>query len=292
VCGHSPGFNDVLCLEPVTGERNQITFAGAYPSTSSLRIPFGLQLSFERPQDGGWGNVPETWEVPFLLWLSRRGVPFDVCTSRDLHFETPDRSHYQLLLSAGHHEYWTAEMRNSVESFVTAGGNVAFFSGNVSWWQIRLSPDGRQLLCYKVSGLDPVSTTADHALTTVHWFDDLVKRPETAMTGVSWNGNDGIYYDQDHRFELKQAGHWVFAGTGLTDGDLFGGYDAGGGNQNSVAGPETDRVQSAGPNGLTSPPNYTLASIYDLVYPTLEVGTMGIFKPAGEEPVQPSMQQQ
>src|SRR5262249_30011255 len=49
-------------------------------------------------------------------------------------------------------------------------------------------------------------------------------------------------------------------------------------------GPETDRAQQNGPNGLTSPPGYTLASVFDLFNtsnPELEVGTMGSFQSAG-----------
>ena len=69
-------------------------------------------------------------------------------------------------------------MRDHVEAFVRAGGNVVFFTGNTCWWQIRISDDGTQLSCYKVAGFDPLSNTASHALTTVHWFDDVVKRPE------------------------------------------------------------------------------------------------------------------
>jgi hypothetical protein len=37
-----------------------------------------------------------------------------------------------------------------------------------------------------------MSTTAEHALTTVHWFDDLVKRPETKLT----------------RWHLHHVGRW------------------------------------------------------------------------------------
>lgn len=251
-------------------------FVGAYPSTSALRVPFGFQLSFERPLHGGFGNELQSWEIPFLQWVARRGVPMDVCTSRDLHFEAPDPHQYRLLLFAGHHEYWTVQMRTNVENFVRSGGNLGIFSGNVCWWQIRLSPDGRRLLCYKVAGFDPVSTTVNHALTTVHWFDDLVKRPETTLSGVSWLGPEGIFNDQTHRYVVKQAQHWVFAGTGVQNDDKFGGY--GPGEASSVAGPETDRVQTAGPNGLVSPPNYTLASIYNLTG-SFEVGSMGLFSP-------------
>ena len=251
-------------------------FAGAYPSASAARVPFGFTLSFNRPLHGGFDNVVQTREIPFLRWLTRRGVPLDVCTSRDLHFEAPDPNSYQLLLFGGHHEYWTADMRNSVEGFVRKGGNAAFFSGNVCWWQIRVAPDGSCLQCFKVAGFDPVSTGPAHALTTVQWFDDLVKRPETALTGVSSYGPEGILYDQDHRYIVKKADHWAFAGTGLNNNDRFGEYGPGGAN--SVLGTETDRTQSGGPNGLDSPAGYTVASALNLTG-AFEVCAMGSFSP-------------
>ena len=270
--------------------------AGAFPSTTAYRVPFGFHLSFDRPFHGGFGNSVQAWEVPFLQWLGRRGIPVDVCTARDLHFGYLKPGAYQLVMFAGHHEYWTAEMRNSVETFTHAGGSVAFFCGNTCWWQIRVSPDGSQLTCYKVAGFDPLSTTPDQGLTTVHWFDDPVNRPETTMTGVSWYGDEGLYGDPDHRFTMKQASHWAFTGTGLHDGDPFGEYGISvaplppnalmavsrPATVGSVCGTESDRAQPVpfGPTVLNSPLGYTLASIYSLATPHLEVGTMGAFSPA------------
>jgi hypothetical protein len=75
-----------------------------------------------------------------------------------------------------------------------------------------------------------------------------VKRPETALTGVSWLGNDGLYYDQNHRFTVKHADSWVFAGTELANSDTFGGYSSmnDGNIDSSLCGPETDRAESNG----------------------------------------------
>lgn len=257
-------------------------FVGAFPSTSALRIPYAFRLSFERPSHGGFGNVVETTEIPFLRWLGRRGIAVDVCTSRDLHFEAPSSRAQRLLLFVGHHEYWTAKMRDHVEGFVRSGGNVGIFSGNTCWWQVRLSDDGRELLCYKVAAFDPVSRTSERALTTAHWFDQPVNRPETRLTGVSWLGDGGLSYDQNHCYFVRQPEHWVFAGTNLQRWASFGYYlDPASGENRSVVGPETDRFQT-GKSGLTSPADYTLASVYHPEIPTLEVGTMGIFRPGAE----------
>ena len=45
---------------------------------------------------------------------------------------------YDLVLSVGHDEYWSAGQRNAVEAHVQRGGNFASFSGNTMFWQVRL----------------------------------------------------------------------------------------------------------------------------------------------------------
>ena len=44
---------------------------------------------------------------------------------------------YRLLVSVGHDEYWSKEMRDNVENFAASGGHVVFLSGNVCWFQVR-----------------------------------------------------------------------------------------------------------------------------------------------------------
>ena len=87
------------------------------------------------------GDVVQSWELPFIQWLARRSIPFDVCTARDVHFGNLPADHaIASAKAAGHHEYWTWDMRTDVESFVKICGYVAFFTGNVSWWQVS-GPD-------------------------------------------------------------------------------------------------------------------------------------------------------
>ena len=56
---------------------------------------------------------------------------------------------YRLVLSVGHDEYWSVPMRNHLEAFIANGGNVAFFSGNVCYWQVRLENGGQAMVGYK-----------------------------------------------------------------------------------------------------------------------------------------------
>jgi hypothetical protein len=83
-------------------------------------------------QDAYDGSSPRQtfahWDVPFISWLERNGYSVDYCTDLDIHENPGDfLSNYKLLLSVGHDEYWSPEMRAKVEAFVENGGNVALF---------------------------------------------------------------------------------------------------------------------------------------------------------------------
>ena len=171
----------------------------------------------------GWPN----WEHPFAVWAERNGYEIDVASSADL--EDPSLlSRYRLLLSIGHDEYWSGPMRDSVEAFIAGGGNVAFLSGNTSFWQIRYEDDGRTIVGYKGRFADdPCYRTDRHAETTTIWSDHELGRPENAMTGVSFSR--GGYHRIGRRvtngaggYTVHRPDHWLFEGTGLTYGDLLG----------------------------------------------------------------------
>jgi hypothetical protein len=149
------------------------------------------------------------WDARFIDWLEREGYDLDYCTDYDLHrCGRALLDPYTLLVSAGHDEYWTAEMRDAVEDFTASGGNVAFFSGNTSWWRVVFHDD------LTFSRPD-------------HWHE--AGRPENAMIGVSFR--NGGERDRDEwpipvGYRVQHADHWVYDGTGLRDGDEFGGEGA------------------------------------------------------------------
>jgi hypothetical protein len=258
--------------------------APAFRSASAWRIPVAFELSFDRPNRGY--NIQDMPEGPFLRWLARSGIPVDVCTLRDVHFGRV--SQYPLVVFAGHHEYWSYRMRDNIESYVDAGGHVAFFTGNTCWWQIRLSEDGRQLTCYKFPGYDPFSRSALSPMTTGHWFEAPVLRPETALTGVSYLGNTVGFPDDPSRFsfEVVNAEHWAFSGLDLGPGALFGIYGSSLGDLHTVVAGEGDRVQddpSFYNAWMRSPDGYRIARARDNNDNNYEFATMGSFtRGAGE----------
>src|SRR5262249_32392307 len=125
---------------------------------------------------------------------------------------------YRLLLSAGHDEYWSEQMRRYVEAFVENGGNVAFFSGNTCWWRVHFVEGSAAFVCdkTKLAGDDQKRD---------QWFGF---DPENRLTGVSHRNGGGQWWSKREAvgYKVQHANHWIFEGTGLRDGDIFGGDHA------------------------------------------------------------------
>ncbi|WP_211244256.1 N,N-dimethylformamidase beta subunit family domain-containing protein [Actinospica robiniae] len=181
------------------------------------------RVSFDRP---GGGPPTERWEHGLMAWLRANDIAVDYCSGLDLHGGDDLLAGYRLLVVNGHDEYWTKEMRDAVETFTRRGGNLAVFAANTAWWQIRLEDAGRTIVCHRDAVADPFSAT-DPERVTVEWSSAPVNRPENAMTGVSFRRGAGCWGPymplmREESYTARFADHWVFEGTGLTDGDQFG----------------------------------------------------------------------
>lgn len=265
VRSRQPGKDTNILLQLTTNTYNAYNDWGG----SSLYVggPHPLQgtrVSFERPIARGFLTKPNAnlsdwhpyagwhnWERAFVAWAEGAGYKLDFAVNSDLEFHPEILANYRLVLSVGHDEYWSAPMRDAVENFIGQGGNVAFFSGNTAYWQVRSEQDGKALVCYKYDfKRDPVYEADDKRLLASLWSHRLVGRPENQMTGVSFNR--GGY----HRFGSvpKGAGgytvyrpdHWMFEGTDLKWGDVFGSED-------KIVGYECDGCDHVWENGLPVP---------------------------------------
>jgi hypothetical protein len=197
---------------------------------SFYSTPFSPRISFDRPYDDL--GLYEKYQLPWIQWAEKNSFALDFCSSLDLHADPNLLRGYQLLASLGHDEYWSLEMRDQVEAFIASGGNVCFFSANTCFWQVRfdLSAGRRIMICYKEAeaGHSPDPDRSDLHRVTTQWSKPPVNRPENSMTGVSYRNGAGWWndpIDPARRFRgyaVVRSKHWVFDGTGLSDGDTFG----------------------------------------------------------------------
>ncbi len=168
----------------------------------------------------------------FVEWAERAGYRFDMLVSSDLDARPELLAGYELVLSVGHDEYWSAGQRDAVERHVERGGHFTSFSGNTMFWQVRLEtdPDGTiGMTCHKYRAHldDPVVAEGRPELASGMWADPVVGRPEWRFLGAG--SAFGLY----HRFGTATArgvggflvyrdDHWLLAGTGLRYGDVLG----------------------------------------------------------------------
>lgn len=174
---------------------------------------------------GGWFN----WERRFVVWAENNGYTLDFAINSDLEFHPEVLNGYKLMLSVGHDEYWTWAMRDTVDAFVEGGGNVAFFSGNLCYWQVRYEDEGRTMVCHKYTARtdDPVMGTDRQHLLSGIWSDPLVGRPENLTTGLSFCRGGYIRFGKGVQrasgaYTVYRPDHWVFAKTDLQYGDVLG----------------------------------------------------------------------
>lgn len=172
----------------------------------------------------GWAS----YERHFARWAEGEGYEFDVIALHDLHDNPEILRRYACAIFVGHDEYWSAGMRDSVETYVEQGGKVARFAGNF-FWQTRIVDQGHTQVCYKyIADQDPLSGTDDAHPVSGAWEVAPVNRPGALTFGV--NGLRGVYAGLGNcvgggsgGFTVYRPDHRAFEGANFGYGDVLGG---------------------------------------------------------------------
>ncbi len=182
-------------------------------------------------------------------WLRDNDYAFDIYTDLDLHRGPDLLKGYDVLILAGHSEYWSAEAIDHTEAFLGRGGSLVNLSGNTMWSRVTYDPaftimEGRKFP--HNAGKIPDAERAhsqDGGVPGGTWR--LIGRPEHKVLGTGYGiifggGKFGAYH-------VLEPDHWVFAGTGVEKGTAFGTKSR---NGNAILGHEADVVHA-----LWSPEN-------------------------------------
>lgn len=234
------------------------------------------KVSFDRPflDQAGFGYLLY-WEYPMIRWLEKNGYDLSYVSSVDIHSNATLLKNHRGILIVGHNEYWSKQMRDNLESAVNSGINLANFAADTLYWQIRYEPSSpkngsvpnRIIACYKDKTLDPFYGK-DNSQVTVSFKDPLLNRPQQTLLGEMSGGyfNWGTSYD----WVASDASNWVFAGTGLRNGDRLPG----------LVGHEYDKVFTNYPvpsrlTILASSPVYDIANRGEVSNATLYTAQSG-----------------
>jgi hypothetical protein len=211
-------------------------------------IEWALENDFSRHYaDSGFAY----FDSHFIRFMENNGLQADYITQHDLHADPDLLRHYELLVTSGHDEYWSHEMRDALDAHLERGGKLARFGGN-QLWQVRIEANGTQQICYKTPEEDPLYGKGQNHLVTTSWDTPVVDRSVAASFGLT--GTAGVYANYGATtprsaggFTVYRPEHWVFEGTDLYYGDVLGAHPT------SIVSYEADGLDYTFKNGLPFP---------------------------------------
>ena len=221
-----------------------------------------VPLSFERPEIGNCvprdaevtdpiegrlacAMAPSEWRL--LAWLEREGYAYDLYADYQLHAGDMDLDAYRVLILSVHPEYWSRQMYERVKAWVTRkAGKLMYLAGNGLNCEVELLDEGRMRVRTQ-QVLTPDGTEITDAADPSRRYESRFHRnveSEATLLGVVYS-DPGMMTGAPYRV-LNQA-HWVFAGTGLRDGDLFGSNSLHERCPGGASGHETDKMSASTP---------------------------------------------
>ncbi len=152
------------------------------------------------------------FDAKMIAWLESNGYSVDYATDLDVHNDDSLSllSPYALVLSVGHDEYYSDAMRDHMEAYLAGGGNIAFFSGNTSYWHVVF--DDPSLVFHR----------------DVHWAG--TPRPSDLLTGVAFENAGERNFPEiqcnDSRnyvgYTVQHTEQWPFENASIFENQTFG----------------------------------------------------------------------
>ena len=249
-----PGASKILCQLSVNTYQAYNPWGGKSFYGPPISPDFVNPLSFDRPCQL-WDYI--LYDEPIVTWLERN-YAVEFCTNVDLHADATLLQPYQLFISCGHDEYWSAIMRDRIEDFAAGGGNVMFLSGNSVYRPVDFS--GRRM-----------TRTANT------WAE--VNRPDASTTGVTLSAGHWSSPLPSKGYTIQMPSHWIFEETGLQQGELLG-------EAEGIMGYETDAAvyDSNGKPMAPTPADFVTVANANLVdWQDMEgrQATMGMYRKNG-----------
>ena len=205
------------------------------------------------PEYCWWGSdAPRhlSADLELVRWLEHERYRYDVITDESLHTEGVELlSHYRVVLTGSHPEYWTASMLHGLSRYLSHGGRLMYLGGNGFYWVTSLDDDRPHLIeirrDWPASGIwESMPGEAHHSMTGEPgglWRHR--GRPPQAIVGVGpsamgWGVAPG-YVRQPGSFDERAA--FVFEGVGEDEvvGNFEDGFSAA---TAGAAGDEIDRL--------------------------------------------------
>jgi hypothetical protein len=175
-------------------------------------------VSFDRPYLEGYGAASYLQLVyPLTRFAEEKGL--DVTYWTDIVLATRGNllTNHKVLISAGHDEEWSLQMRQAAEAAADRGVNLIFLGASAVLRKVRLQPSplgpDREMVNYRDSQADP-SYGVDNADVSQNWWAQApANLPERRLVGADYIG---YYNDGTFPLAVSEPASWLFSGTGLS----------------------------------------------------------------------------
>ena len=247
-----PTVNSRLDLPRYSGES-----MGVWQSPDGNYAP----LSFDRPEP--FNHIPKETEVTdpirgrqgchlapaewrLLGWLEREKFSCDFYSDHQLHGGQLNLDAYKVLILSTHPEYWSREMYLRVKKWVfERGGKLLYLGGNGVNCEVEFSDDATMRCKTWLPSPDGSLKLVDPKTKIPYesrWHFKL--ESEANLLGVVFS-EAGISTAAPYR--VVDDSHWIFAGTGLKNGDVFGAESLHERIPGGASGHETDKRSVSSP---------------------------------------------
>ncbi len=114
--------------------------------SSALRPIASMRPKYDWPRTvfvDGVDAHPHQFTADLYLvdWMQEKGYQFDVATDGDLHLEGEELlARYPVVVTGSHPEYWSAQMLDALESYLSKGGRLMYLGGNGFYWVTSFDP--------------------------------------------------------------------------------------------------------------------------------------------------------
>ncbi len=187
----------------------------------------GVRVSWDRPY-GKYCQVVDAplsqgsgefllWEFPLAYWMEKEGYDVSYISNVDTHADGKGLLRAKGLLSVGHDEYWSAEMYQNVKAAIASGVNVAFFSADTCIGLIPFLPSSSKVPNRVISRIGNFGPRMEEW--AKNGAPEVLQLRQGPDQGMLIGARDVYPYTGGADWICVREKHWIFAGSGMKNGD-------------------------------------------------------------------------
>ena len=209
-------------------------------------IPEGVEVTDPIEGRAACHTAPAEWRL--LGWFEREGFDYDFYAETQLHQGILKLEDYKVLILSTHPEYWSKEMYFRLKAWVfEEGGKLMYLGGNGLNCEVEFTDEYTMVAHNGNIGSGSFTSLQQNSHFESRFH--LRHESEANLLGIVCT-DTGIMTGAPYR--VIDDSHWIFADTGLKNGDVFGENSLHMRCPGGASGHETDKISAS------SPPNVQL----------------------------------